>query len=147
MTTRRRWRRSTIRVRLSLLYAGALFIGGAALVAAMYVILGEALDSQDTARVWITEHLPELTSGEPASQEAAHEAQEDLRAQFEQDRDDTLKTMLVASLIALGAVGVIAGGVGWLVAGRALQPLQQITATARRGGRSQPAGTHRTGRA
>jgi signal transduction histidine kinase len=132
MTTRRRWRRSTIRVRLSLLYAGALFIGGAALVAAMYVILGEALDSQDTARVWITEHLPELTSGEPASQEAAHEAQEDLRAQFEQDRDDTLKTMLVASLIALGAVGVIAGGVGWLVAGRALHPLQQITATARR---------------
>ena len=40
--------------------------------------------------------------------------------------------MLVASLVALGAVGVIAGGFGWLLAGRALHPLQQITATARR---------------
>ena len=40
--------------------------------------------------------------------------------------------MLVASLILLGVVGVIAGGAGWLLAGQALHPLRQITATARR---------------
>jgi signal transduction histidine kinase len=40
--------------------------------------------------------------------------------------------MLIASLVALGVVGVIAGGFGWLLAGRALHPLQQITTTARR---------------
>jgi signal transduction histidine kinase len=40
--------------------------------------------------------------------------------------------MLVASLISLGIVGVIAGGFGWFLAGQALHPLQQITATARR---------------
>lgn len=54
-----------------------------------------------------------------------------LRTQLQRARDDTLDTMLVASLIMLG-VGVVAGGFGWLLAGRALHPLQQITATSRR---------------
>jgi signal transduction histidine kinase len=34
--------------------------------------------------------------------------------------------------VALGVIGVAAGGFGWLLAGRALRPLQDITATARR---------------
>jgi signal transduction histidine kinase len=128
---RSRWY-STIRVRLTLLYAGAFFLAGAALVALMYFILGQALDRQMTERVGITQHLTEPGSNEPASQQRAHEQQQAIRAQFEKDRNDTLESMLVASLVALGAVGVIAGGFGWLLAGRALQPLQHITATARR---------------
>ena len=132
MTTPHRWLRSTIRVRLTLLYAGAFFLAGAALVAVLYFILGQALDRQVTARVGITEHLPEPNPTEPAAQQRAHQEQQALRAQFQQDRDNTLDTMLIASLIALGVVGVAAGGFGWLLAGRALHPLQQITATARR---------------
>jgi signal transduction histidine kinase len=54
------------------------------------------------------------------------------RTKSEQDRDATLRAMLVASLVALGVIGVAAGGFGWLLAGRALRPLQDITATARR---------------
>jgi signal transduction histidine kinase len=132
MSASTRWRRPTIRLRLTLLYGGAFFLAGAVLVGVMYVILGEALDRQVTDRVGITEHLPEPASTEPSAQQQAHEAQEALRAQFEQDRDDTLDTMLVASLVALGAVGVVAVGAGWLLAGRALHPLHRITATARR---------------
>jgi signal transduction histidine kinase len=132
MTTPHHWWRSTIRVRLTLLYAGAFFLAGAALVALMYIYLGQALDRQLTARVGITRHLPEQVAAQPGSQESNHALQEDLRVQFQQDRDDTLDAMLIASLIALGVVGVIAGGFGWLLAGRALHPLQQITATARR---------------
>jgi signal transduction histidine kinase len=132
MTTPRRWWRSTIRVRLTLLYAGAFFLAGAALVALMYVYLGQALDRQLTARVGITQHLPEQVAAQPGSRGSNHALQEDLRAQFQQDREDTLNTMLIASLVALGVVGVIAAGFGWLLAGRALHPLQQITATARR---------------
>jgi signal transduction histidine kinase len=132
MTTPRRWWRPTIRVRLTLLYAGAFFLAGAALVALMYFFLGQALDRQLTARLGIAQHLPQQAATQPGSQEATHALQEDLRAQFQQDRDDTLDAMLVASLVALGAVGVAAAGFGWLLAGRALQPLQQITATARR---------------
>jgi len=87
------------------------------LVALMYLYLRQVLDHQPhTADV---QHLsPQL-----------HDA---LAAQLQQSRDDTLNTMLIASLILLGVVGVIAGGFGWLLAGRALYPLQQITATARR---------------
>jgi signal transduction histidine kinase len=132
MTTPRRFWRSTIRVRLTLLYAVAFFLAGLALVTVMYFALGQALDRQLTARIGVTEHLPGLTPTEPGAQQAAHETQEELRAQFEQDRDDTLNTMLIASLVALGVVGVIAGGFGWLLAGRALHPLQQIATTARR---------------
>jgi signal transduction histidine kinase len=113
------WWRSTIRVRLTLLYAGAFFLAGAALVALMYISLEQALGRQHTTQLGVTQHLPESNAAE-------------LRMQLERDRDDTLNTMLVASLIALGVVGVTAGGFGWLLAGRALHPLQQITATARR---------------
>ena len=59
----------------------------------------------------------------------AHEA---LRAQFQRERDDMLATTLLWSLVTLGVVGLLAGGFGWLMAGRALHPLQRITATARR---------------
>ena len=128
-TPRRRWR-STIRVRLTLLYAGALFLAGAVLIVLMYLYLAHALDGQLTARIGATAQLHESTaSGSP---HLSRDVQQELRARFQQDRDHVLKAMLVASLISLGVVGVIAAGFGWLMAGRALRPLQQITATARR---------------
>ncbi|NJP35944.1 HAMP domain-containing protein, partial [Micromonospora sp. HSS6-12] len=48
------------------------------------------------------------------------------------DRDHVLKAMLIASLVSLTVVAVAAIGFGWWMAGRALRPLHQITATARR---------------
>src|SRR5262249_22016722 len=128
---RSRWY-SRIRVRLTLLYAGAFFVAGAALVAVMYILLGQALDRQLTARVGISEHLTEPSANDPVSLQRAHDQEQAIRAQFEKDRDNTRNAMLVASLVALGAVGLIAGGFGWLLAGRSLRPLQDITATARR---------------
>jgi signal transduction histidine kinase len=114
-----RWR-SAIRVRLTLLYAVAFFLAGAVLIAVMYFSLGAALH----------QHLPGSATSDP--RQAAHDAQAALSAQFQRDRDDALNSMLIAALIALGAIGATAGAFGWLLAGRALHPLQQITATARR---------------
>jgi signal transduction histidine kinase len=134
MITPRRWWRSTIRVRLTLLYTGAFFLAGAMLVALMYFFMGQVLNRQLATRIVITdEHLRGTTAGGPeASRLVIREAQEELWAQFRQDRDNTLDTMLIASLISLGVVGVVAGGFGWFVAGHALRPLREITATARR---------------
>jgi signal transduction histidine kinase len=120
----KRWWRSTIRVRLTLLYAGAFFLAGALLVAIMYLYLGLSLDHQLSGRASSTEQL--------RSHEVSPGLADQLQTQFRQGRDDTLRAMLIASLVALGVVGVAAGGFGWLLAGRALRPLQDITATARR---------------
>jgi signal transduction histidine kinase len=119
-----RWWRSTVRVRLTLLYAGAFFLAGAILVAFMYLFLAQSLDHQLSGRAASTEQL--------RSHEVPPEVVDQYRTQSEQDRDDTLRAMLLASLVALGVIGVAAGGFGWLLAGRALRPLQDITATARR---------------
>jgi signal transduction histidine kinase len=118
MSTPRRWWPSTIRSRLTLLYTGAFFLAGAALVALTYFSLGQVISHQLTVPGDITHPSPEV-----------HEA---FRAQFQRARNDTLNTLRIASLILLGVVGVIAGGFGWLLAGQALRPLRQITATARR---------------
>jgi signal transduction histidine kinase len=120
----KRWWRSTIRVRLTLLYAGAFFLAGAILVAFMYLYLGLSLDHQLSGRAASTEQL--------RTHEVPPELADQLQTQYRQGRDDTLRAMLVASLAALGVIGVAAGGFGWLLAGRALRPLQDITATARR---------------
>lgn len=120
-TSRRRWP-ATIRGRLTLLYAGAFFLASATLVALVYFYLGWTLNHQLTVRGDITEQTLQHQSPE------VHEA---LTVQFQRARDNTLDTMLIASLIVLGVVGVISGGFGWLLAGRALHPLRQITATAR----------------
>lgn len=120
---KRRWQ-STIRIRLTLLYAGAFFLAGAILVALMYIYLGQSLDHQLTARVASTEQL--------RTHQVSPELANQLRTQVEQYRDNTLRAMLIASLASLGVIGVAAGGFGWLLAGRALRPLQDIIATARR---------------
>ena len=128
----RPWR-STIRVRLTLLYAGALFLAGAVLITVMYVYFDQSLDRHAANRAAATEQLTAEflgnTTHDTQNVEQLHEA---LRAQFQQDRDDTLHAMLLWSLISLAIVGHIAGALGWLLAGRALRPLQKVTATARR---------------
>jgi signal transduction histidine kinase len=118
MTERgRRWR-STILVRLTLLYAVAFFLAGAVLVGLMYLYLGQVLGHQRDPAGSLQHLAPEVHSA--------------IAAQLQVGREETLNEMLVASLVALFVVGVIATGLGWLLAGRALHPLQQITATARR---------------
>jgi len=117
MNGRRKWWRPTIRARLTVLYAAAFFVAGAVLVLFMYLYLGQILNHQ---------------SGQSSVQHLAPDIQHAVIAQAQQDRLETLNTMLVASLVTLGVFGVVATGFGWLLAGRALQPLQRITATARR---------------
>ncbi len=117
MNGRRKWWRPTIRVRLTVLFAAAFFVAGAVLVLFTYLYLGQILNHQ---------------SGRASVQHLAPDIQHVVIAQVQQDRQETLNTMLVASLVMLGVFGVVATGFGWLLAGRALEPLQQITATARR---------------
>lgn len=47
-------------------------------------------------------------------------------------RSETLRQLLLQSGVALGVMAVISMGLGWVVAGRALRPLHDISATIRR---------------
>lgn len=128
MTTKRH---STLRLRLALLYGGAFFLAGAVLIALMYLNLNQSLDrrpgvgAQGLVRKFIAE------SGLP-NRSLANDLFNALVAQAEQQRRETMRAMLVWSLVSLGATGIAAVGFGWLLSGRALRPLQSITATARR---------------
>jgi signal transduction histidine kinase len=119
----RRWWRPTIRTRLALLYAGAFFLAGIVLVALLHLYLGQTLSHQLIEQGAVTGQTLEQQSA------AIHDM---FRDRFQRARDATLQTMLIASLVSLGVVGVVAALLGWLLAGRALRPLQRITATARR---------------
>src|SRR5262249_20605358 len=118
----RRWH-STIRVRLTLHYAMALLAAGAILVALLYAYLAHALEGQLAAQI---DTLAQAHARQSTPEVAA------LAAQFQRSRDHVLGAMLTASLISLVLVAVAAIGFGWWMAGRALRPLHQITATARR---------------
>jgi len=118
----------TIRTRLSLLYAGAFFLAGTAMIVVIYLALGQVLDRQFIVR---------LENGVPTAADAPPsppliEQGRRVEMLVRQARLNTLDTMLVASLVMVGVLTIIAGVIGWLVAGHALQPLRDITATARR---------------
>jgi signal transduction histidine kinase len=55
----------------------------------------------------------------------------DLQAQMRDARAAALKRVMVTSVVSLVGVGILAVALGWLMAGRALQPLRQITTTVR----------------
>ncbi|HEY3008409.1 MAG TPA: HAMP domain-containing sensor histidine kinase [Micromonosporaceae bacterium] len=122
---KRRWK-FTIRVRLTLLYAGAFFLAGLVLVTVLYLYFGHSLDHQLSSRLAAAKQL------HTQAHNVSPEVVDQLRTQYQQDHDDNMRALLIASLVSLGAVAAAAGGFGWLLAGRALRPLQRITATARR---------------
>jgi len=123
-------RRSTIRMRLTALYAGAFFLAGAILIALMYFYLAQSLHNRPAGAQGIVQQF--LNERGVRNRPVVDSLFSAIAAQAERERQETLRGMLVWSLVSLGAVGVTAGGFGWLLAGRALQPLQNITATARR---------------
>jgi signal transduction histidine kinase len=115
--------RLTIRARLTLVYGGLFLIAGGVLLAVTYLLASA-----------------QLLHGDPTPQERRPPAvavdrppsQGDMPVVVRQAREATLRQLLSQGAIALGLVGVTAIGAGWLVAGRMLQPVQRITATARR---------------
>jgi signal transduction histidine kinase len=127
--------RPSIRVRLTLVYGLMFFAAGAVVILASYLlvsnVLGDRLGPSGSAFV--------LSSAPPGGVAYSslpfpdpQRLQATLAAGQEELRVDTLNSLLLQSLVALGLVGVAAIGSGYVMAGRVLRPLHQITATARR---------------
>jgi len=125
----------TIRLRLTMLYGLVFLITGAVLLTIGYILVRNNLGANEGLR----SELYKLGFAPPAraafferalipgSPEASFAAA--LRAQL---RSDALHRLLLEYLLALGLTTMAAVGTGWLLAGRALRPLRDITATARR---------------
>jgi signal transduction histidine kinase len=124
-------RRSTVRLRLTVLYAAAFFMAGAVLVALTYFYLRQSLDRSPGSGV---QAVAQQFLGERGLRNfpLVNELLSAVVSQAAQERRDTLQGMLEWSLVSLGVVGIVSSGCGWLLAGRALQPLNNITETVRR---------------
>jgi signal transduction histidine kinase len=103
--------RPTIRLRLTLLYAGVFLLAGAALLTVSYVLVRNNLAPGDVGISGPGEEVRRAVQREIADDALHH-----LRVQY------------ALALVAMTALSVL---LGWLMAGRALRGLQQITATAR----------------
>jgi len=123
--------RRTARLRLTVLYAGAVFLAcGATVVAFTYLLYGQLGNAARLPR--LPRPLLHLSKHGRVIPVAVQPAEATIRVagvgQIALDRPQ----LLIASGITLAVIAVAAGAIGWLIAGRVLRPLRTITAAAQR---------------
>ncbi|MBM0234477.1 HAMP domain-containing histidine kinase [Micromonospora sp. STR1_7] len=123
-------KRLTIRARLTLIYGGLFLLAGVVLLAVTYVLVDQRMPQPFGVKLRdlpVTVTTPNSGGGQNIEtlrtlvQEAQNEA-----------KRNALESLLTQGGIALIVVSAVAIAFGWLLAGRALQPLHQVTDTARR---------------
>jgi signal transduction histidine kinase len=110
-------------VRLTTLYGCLFLVSGAALLTITYVLVADRLSS---LRVSSGPGPSDTVIGGPIHASSA--ATSSLRAQQSSD----LHQLLIQSGIALAIMAVVSVALGWLMAGRTLRPLRDMTAVTRR---------------
>jgi signal transduction histidine kinase len=134
-----RW---TVRLRLTLLYGGLFLSSGAALLTITYLLVrsstGTVVKTPAQVRGAPTKSLPAaatsvqgypLAGGRTISIPAR--VASDLAAK-QRARAEELKQLLIQSGVALAIMTVASIALGWMVAGRVLQPLRTMTTTTQR---------------
>ncbi|MER7213300.1 HAMP domain-containing sensor histidine kinase [Streptosporangium sp. NPDC020072] len=113
--------RISIRWRLTITYGVLFFIAGVLLLFVIYMMVGWAIES-----AWpraVTDDMP---------QDLAVQVQQWWNSNLHLAVTGARKALLTRSVPALAGVGILAIIIGYLVADRALRPIQQMTTTARR---------------
>src|SRR5580693_7769044 len=132
--TRLRLPGRTVRVRLTVLYGILFFVSGAVLLA-----IASGVAVARSASVQAVPAAGQATRGSALAQAQARVQM--LQAQLQNLQSQTASSpgqgrlshqLLIASLIALAIMTVISVALGWLIAGRALRPVRQMTAAAQR---------------
>jgi signal transduction histidine kinase len=132
--------RRTVRVRLTAMYGILFFVSGAVLLA---IASGVTVARSSSSAVLSTNHnAAPAPPGTALSRAQAlisslkaqlQNLQSQLAASNQPASHSTLTgNLLIASLIALAIMTVISVALGWLIAGRALRPVRDMTAAARR---------------
>ncbi len=123
-----RWARS-IRFRLTVTYAAALFVVGVLVLAGVYLGLSQALDDEPITRTFVTQGFVQLDDGTVAF--VVGESERQFRTIESLANERALEQLRTWSFGALGAAFLVSLAVGWFVAGRALRPIERINAVAR----------------
>ena len=139
--------RTTVRLRLTLVYGGLFLAAGMLLLAINYALVSRNLPHEELifraplpAPDGVPEPVPPLPPGLARPGEGAvvvinghvQPATRDVLEQLPlRVREDALDQLVVQSLTALGVMGVASVGLGWVMAGRVLLPLKEMTAKAR----------------
>jgi signal transduction histidine kinase len=124
----------TIRLRLTVLYGLVFLVTGAVLLTIGYILVHDNISGQHHYHEAVLRQLglaPPAGTGTPFGFGNTADAHlfRDVQAQI---TSDALHRLVIEYLLALGVMTMIAVGTGWWLAGRALRPLRDITATARR---------------
>jgi signal transduction histidine kinase len=116
--------RRTVRLRLTALY-GALFLASGTGLLAITNVLARNWP-------WPPRIAASTTEAGPGRVPSVHfQDLHQVQAQIAHQNAATLNHLLAVSAIALGVMAVISVALGWLMAGRVLRPLRQMTAAAR----------------
>lgn len=138
--------RPTVRLRLTLLYGGLFLAAGTVLLVLNYALVRRGLENQTRmgVRVEGPAFAPDsaVVAGQPFTRslpvadvlvgpdgQTVDEVLRDYQASI---RNRALHELVVQSGLALGVMAIGSVGLGWVVAGRALLPVQQMTSAARR---------------
>jgi signal transduction histidine kinase len=137
--------RASVRLQLTLLYGGLFLLAGAALLAVNYALVRSRFTLPFHVEVSAPGMQPRagpgpgqgaglllftrVGDGDVIAGAGSPAALEAVRGRLQAA---ALSQLLTQSGIALGLMALVSVGLGWLVAGRVLRPLQAITATARR---------------
>jgi signal transduction histidine kinase len=142
--------RTSVRLQLTVLYGGLFLLAGAGLLAVNYALVRSQFTLPFGVRVERPPPgLPEVLRDNPGvvivrttdgdeliASAPSPGAVEGVRRELESVRREleaaALNQLLTQSGIALAVMALVSVGLGWLVAGRVLRPLTEITATARR---------------
>ncbi len=123
--------RRTVRLRLTALYGGLFFVSGAVLLA---IAGGFAVNRSSREAVSATSANPGLPTALANAQARIQQLQQQLaNAQSGNGQLQAFsRNLVIASVVALGLMTVVSVLMGWLVAGRALRPVREMTAAAQR---------------
>lgn len=118
----------SIRFRLTLVYSLALFLIAGGFLLMLYAGLSRSLDEQPVSRRY---DMPVLIRAGDRVFVGEAQVRQELQTFESVVNQRALEQLRTWSLIALGSLFVLSLGIGWVVAGRALQPVQRITDVAR----------------
>jgi signal transduction histidine kinase len=123
----------TVRFRLTATYGVVFLLTGAVLLTIGYALVRHNINGPDNFAKDYRSLVPEPPHRpfvEPFGPTATLRSL--VRAEHQQFVSDALHRLVLEYVLALVAMTLISVGAGWLLAGRALRPLRDITATARR---------------